>query len=97
MQSGSNDAVAQLPGTLLQQFVASDDGIYDVRSVFRRTHLHIYRFSIMREGLVLDVELTQLLVDVTLLEGVTFHVCLLHCLVCLSVFTLFLASSHEGL
>ena len=46
-----NDAVAQLPGAFFQQFVASDDGINDVRSVFRRTHLHIYRFSITREGL----------------------------------------------
>ena len=46
-----NDAVAQFPGTLLQQSVAGDVGINDMRSVFRRTHLHIYRLSITREGL----------------------------------------------
>ena len=46
-----HDTVAQFPGAFLQQFVAGDDGINDMRSVFRRTHLHIYRLSIMREGL----------------------------------------------
>ena len=47
----SHDAVAQLPGALLQQFVAGDDGIYDVRSVLRRAHLDIDRLAITREGL----------------------------------------------
>ena len=47
----SHDAVAQLPGALLQQFVAGDDGIYDVCSVLRRTHLDIDRLAITRKGL----------------------------------------------
>ena len=47
----SHDAVAQLPGALLQQFVAGDDGIYDVRSVLRRAHLDIDRLAITRESL----------------------------------------------
>ena len=46
-----HDTVAQLPGTFLQQFVAGDDGIYDVRSVLRRAHLDIDRLAITREGL----------------------------------------------
>ena len=47
----SHDAVAQLPGAFLQQFVAGDDGIYDVRSVLRRAHLDIDRLAITRESL----------------------------------------------
>ena len=46
-----HDTVAQLPGAFLQQFVAGDDGIYDVRSVLRRAHLDIDRLAITREGL----------------------------------------------
>ena len=46
-----HDTVAQLPGTFLQQFVASDDGIYEMRSVLRRAHLDIDRLAITREGL----------------------------------------------
>ena len=46
-----HDTVAQLPGAFLQQFVAGDDGIYNVRSVLRRAHLDIDRLAITREGL----------------------------------------------
>ena len=46
-----HDAVTQLPGALLQQFVAGDDGLYDVRSVLRRANLNIDRLDITREGL----------------------------------------------
>ena len=46
-----HDTVAQLPGTFLQQFVAGDDGIYDVRSVLRRAHLDIDWLAITRESL----------------------------------------------
>ena len=58
--------------------------------------VHLFYQHFFLQGLVLDVELTQLLVDVTLLEGVTFHVCLLHCLVCLSVFTHIVEASGLG-
>ena len=47
----SHDAVAQLPGALLQQFVAGDDGIYDMCSVLRRAHLNIDWLAITRKSL----------------------------------------------